>query len=173
MIYYTGVGARKTPPYVLALMNRIAIKFAWLGYTLRSGGAIGADTAFELGAGTKKHIYYADYHSNPKIYYDPAIFKQAQDMAGSLHSHWHKCSPFVKKLHGRNAFQVLGTNLDNPAKFCVCWTPDGCITHATREYATGGTGTAISIAQLNGIPVINLAIPTEYEKWDQWANTRE
>ena len=37
------------------------------------------------------------------------------------------------------------------------WTPDGCITHAERQYATGGTGTAISIASHYDVEVFNLA----------------
>ena len=47
--YYAGVGSRDTPPEVLARMTGIATKLYYLGYVLRSGGAPGADQAFEAG----------------------------------------------------------------------------------------------------------------------------
>ena len=55
--YYTGVGGRETPPHVLNLMTRIAQGLAKVGGILRSGGARGADSAFEAGAGAAKDIF--------------------------------------------------------------------------------------------------------------------
>jgi len=49
--YCTGIGARATPPEVLSLMTRAAFALLKRGYVLRSGHAIGADSAFERGAG--------------------------------------------------------------------------------------------------------------------------
>jgi hypothetical protein len=49
--------------------------------------------------------------------------------------------------------------LISPVKFVICWTPDGAISHAGRSIRTGGTGTAISIASANQIPVFNLQRP--------------
>jgi len=157
-MFYTGVGSRKTTLVVLNLMNRIAVKMASLGYTLRSGGAEGADKAFELGASMKE------------IYYAKDCTPEAMEIASKFHPAWHKCSEFARKLHGRNSFQVLGRQLNLPSQYCICWTPDGCNSHATRKYSTGGTGTAISIADAYKVPVINLAIPSEFQKWDQWAH---
>jgi predicted Rossmann fold nucleotide-binding protein DprA/Smf involved in DNA uptake len=48
-MYYAGIGARSTPPQILSVMTRLASKLEGMGYTLRSGGAAGADTAFERG----------------------------------------------------------------------------------------------------------------------------
>jgi len=47
--YYAGIGSRSTPAEVLGKMTSIAGKLCDLGYVLRSGGAPGADTAFEAG----------------------------------------------------------------------------------------------------------------------------
>jgi hypothetical protein len=47
---YLGAGSRESPPDILALMRRIAAALAHRGWALRSGGAPGADTAFEEGA---------------------------------------------------------------------------------------------------------------------------
>ena len=54
MTLYAGVGARKTPADVLGWMERIAAGMATQGWTLRSGGARGADSAFERGCNTAK-----------------------------------------------------------------------------------------------------------------------
>jgi len=44
---YAGVGSRETPPEMLKKMTAISKKLAAQGYVLQSGGAIGADMAFE------------------------------------------------------------------------------------------------------------------------------
>ncbi len=156
---YTGVGGRKTPVDILGLMTAIAIKMAAWGFKLRSGGAKGADTAFEQGAGANKEIYLAN---------DCTL--AAMEISAQFHPAWEKCSEFARKLHGRNAFQVLGADLNDPSKYCICWTPDGCTTHMERVYRTGGTGTAISIADAYDVPVSNLAIPSHRKIWTDWVN---
>ena len=54
--FYTGIGARRTPPEVLALMTRAAFALLKRGYVLRSGHAIGADSAFERGRGFMQQL---------------------------------------------------------------------------------------------------------------------
>jgi hypothetical protein len=184
-MFYTGVGSRNTPPWTLMTMTKIAIKMSLLGYVLRSGGAEGADTAFEQGVlEGKKEIYYADnfipYGSvdGKKVPYDPNVFEQAKAIAGQFHPAWNALrlngTPVVKdypkRLHGRNAFQILGVNLAEPASYCICWTPDAVSTHAQRRQSTGGTGTAISIGDHYKVPIINLANPSENAKWTEWAH---
>jgi hypothetical protein len=143
-MYYTGVGSRKVPQDIVNLMIRIAIKLDLMGMTLRSGGADGSDKAFERGAGAKEIFYAKD--ATP----------EAMKIAAAFHPAWNRCSDFAKRLHGRNSFQVLGRQLNHPSLFLVCWTPDGCESHAERSIKTGGTGTAISIADNYGVRVINL-----------------
>lgn len=154
---YAGVGARKTPQDVLNLMSYIAIKLSTCGFILRSGGAKGADTAFEQGAGHKKEIFYANDATPEAI----AIARQ-------FHPAWNKLSDYPIKLHGRNSFQVLGRDLNTPANVLICWTPNACKSHATRSYNTGGTGTAISIADAYHVPIVNLAHPEDFKAWDTW-----
>ena len=54
--YYAGIGSRKTPKDICELMTRVARYLYFKGYTLRSGAADGADTAFEIGAGQEKLV---------------------------------------------------------------------------------------------------------------------
>lgn len=133
---YAGIGSRETPTDVMHQMGNIASYLAGLGFTLRSGGAGGADTAFELRA-TKKEIF-RPHHATA----------EAMELASRFHPAWHRCSDYAQRLHARNGFQVLGADLTSPSAFVVCWTKDG--------KASGGTGQALRIAEHYGIPIFNL-----------------
>ena len=151
--FYTGVSSRGTPGHILELMRRLANKLQSDGWILRSGGADGADSAFEHSACSCKEIYYAADAN-----------KSAMNIASKFHPAWHRCSPYVKKLHGRNAFQVLGAHLNQPSSMLICWTKDGCLSHENRSIETGGTGTAISIADWTSTEVINLSLKDHYDR---------
>ena len=146
-MYYAGIGARATPQSVLMEMYSLAGKLANIGYVLRSGGAIGADQAFEDGAAFAK--------SDHEIYLPAMSSKAAEEIAAQYHPAWDRCNSYVRKLHGRNALILLGAHLDKPVDFVVCWTPGG----ARR----GGTGQSIRMAEGLGIRVINLAL-SEFPK---------
>jgi len=158
-LFYTGVGSRITPEWVLDKMTLIAMRLSKAGYILRSGGAKGADKAFERGSALHE-IYYASDATDA-----------AAAIAGGLHPAWDCCSQWAKRLHARNAFQVLGRELDNPSKFLICWTPDGCEKHADRTSGSGGTGTAISIASEHGVPVFNLENQASLNRLNSYLNS--
>ena len=136
-MYYAGIGSRTTPDDILDVMTLVAEKLATLGYILRSGGAQGADSAFEKGAGLAKEIF------RPKHATAEAI-----EIASKFHPAWHNCNDYVQKLHGRNSQIILGLSLDKPVDFLLCWTPGG--------KGIGGTGMGISIASHYNIPIKNL-----------------
>ena len=158
--FYTGVGSRETPKPVLEQMRSLAAALAQAGFTLRSGGAEGADTAFEQGArgveGARMQIYlpWRGFNGNASPLY--TVERRALDIARRTHPAWHRLSLAARKLHGRNCYQVLGLSLDTPSRFLVCWTSDGCESARTRSAKTGGTGTAIELAERHGVPVFNL-----------------
>ena len=146
---YAGIGSRNTPENIQAIMTKLATKLESLGWVLRSGGAIGADSAFELGLLNQR---------NKEIYYASTEMKDfALDSVKQFHPVPHKLNEYQTKLMARNYYQIMGFNNDMPVKFVICWTPDGCISHKTRNINTGGTGQAISIADSKGIKVLNLA----------------
>jgi hypothetical protein len=138
MRFYTGVGSRKTPEAILAVMTKLAAALNGQQWRLRSGGAIGADSAFEKGASGNSDIYLAKDATN-----------QAIRIAAKTHPAWHRCNNYVRQLHGRNVLQVLGTDLSTPSGMLICWTDGAQI--------VGGTGTAIRLAIKYGVPVRNLA----------------
>lgn len=160
--YYTGVGSRETPQEILSIMTRIARCLKDRGYILRSGGAIGADSAFAAGADGAVEVWRPEHATD-----------LAQEIASKYHPVWGRLNPYVRKLHGRNVFQVLGYDLSTPSEFLICWTPDGCTSHAQRSIKTGGTGTAISIASAYGVTVSNLAVDLHRTEWEQFLKENE
>jgi len=147
MKFYAGIGSRETP---LDIKDKIKIVVEYLNsldYTMRSGGAPGADTFFEEYS-LKKEIYlpWRNFNGNDSPLYRPT--KDALNMAMKYHPNWYRLSIGARKLMARNCQQVLGQDLNLPIKFVVCWTKDGG--------ETGGTGQALRIANDLSIPIYNL-----------------
>lgn len=82
--------------------------------------------------------------------------EQHFNIAKTVHPAWGVLTKAPKLLHARNVGQILGEDCDTPVKFVVCWTPDGCEKESDRTHKTGGTGTAIVLADRYGIPIYNL-----------------
>jgi hypothetical protein len=148
MVFYTGIGSRSTPDNVLKLFTSLGKTFAHMGLVLRSGGALGADEAFERGCDLvpgKKEIYlpWKGFNGNDSFLYTPS--QKAMEIAEQYHPAWDNCSSAAKKLHARNSHQVLGANLLCPSNFVVCWTPP-----------TGGTNQALRVAEAHNIECLNL-----------------
>lgn len=153
---YAGIGSRETPEAILRLMWLIGATLAANGFTLRSGGAPGADTAFEEGVKDgPKEIYIPWSNFNGKKFRDGALIpfqneyaEEAMKIAEAFHPNWKACSQGAKNLHTRNVAQVLGPDLQKPSKFIVCWTKNAS--------GQGGTGQALRIAKAHNIPIFDL-----------------
>lgn len=156
-MFYTGVGSRETPFGVRVDMIDLAKSLRIMGFKLRSGGADGADGAFDHGARPDSHIYFPWPGFNGLINCRLARpTTAAYNMAAMLHPTWERLSTGARALHARNCHQVLGDDLQTPSRFLVAWTPDGCVDAATRTRKTGGTATAIVLAAKHNVPVFNL-----------------
>lgn len=161
MKVYAGIGSRETPLDILNLMTRVAIALTNDNWILRSGGADGADTAFEIGAG-RKEIYLPWNGFNGKTvdnvsYFLPPETEEARDYVYDYHPSglYLKQGPF--KLMVRNTYQVLGADLQSPADVVICWTSDG--------KASGGTGQAMRIAKDYKLEIINLYYSNQLDDW--------
>jgi hypothetical protein len=167
---YTGIGSRQTPLGILALMRRAGADFARAGWTLRSGGADGADLAFEEGAMSTISASCEIYHPWPGFngrqsrYSTPSL--KAVQIASAVHPAWSQLSASGRSLHARNVHQVLGPLISAPVlpRCLICWTPDGASLASERSARTGGTGTAIVLASRYGVPVRNLQ-RTDQVQW--------
>lgn len=147
---YAGIGSRDTPQDILDRMFSIAVSLS-KDYILRSGGADGADWAFENGCisgGGNKEIFlpWKGFNGNPSVHHQ--LLDKHLEHAERFHPAWRNLSYYAKRTMARNSQQVLGSDLNDPVEFVICWTKDG--------KASGGTGQAIRIANHHGIRVINL-----------------
>lgn len=157
---YAGIGSRSTPAPILQIMTELASRLAERGYVLRSGHAVGADQAFERGAGARAEVYlpWPTFEASvacAAAYVQPRPSAQAVQMAGVHHPAWERLGRGPRSLHARNSHQILGRELNDPAGFVVCWTADAATGRPGRS--TGGTGQALRIAAANGVAVFNLA----------------
>ncbi len=150
--FYAGIGARNTPDYILNYMSMISSKLESDGYILRSGGAIGADSAFSNGI-TNKEIFRGNDATNESMIH-----------ASEFHPAWDNLNLFTKRLQARNSLIMLGKNLDIPVKFVVCWTRNGEI--------IGGTGQALRISNYYNIPVFNLFNLDVIERFNKYLNIK-
>jgi len=152
MEYYAGIGTRRRlPEHVAKLMTLTARKMESLNYTLRSGGSVGSDKAFEEGVTNPelKEIFRPK-HSTP----------ESIKLASEHHPFWERCDNYARQLHGRNSQIILGKFLNVPVKFVVCFTPDG--------KHSGGTGLGMNIAQAYKIPVFNLYYPSVKKRFEEF-----
>ena len=166
MLTYAGIGSRRTPPEVLSLMTRVAKRLDTLGFQLQSGGAVGADSAFEEGA-TSKRIYYVDgakIDGGMLTGYTHHQTNLALETVGQFHPAPEKLKKYPRavKLMARNSFQVLGPEHKTFVSFVLAWTPDGSL--YGRGPDSGGTGQALRIASYFKIPTFNLARPDELDR---------
>lgn len=180
--YYAGIGSRQTPDEIKTLITRIAIKLSEKGLILRSGGADGADEAFQKGveiAKGKMEIYLpwngfnnlSNGFGQAILVQDKASRGRAEILAAQFHPAYNSLSQGGKRLMQRNTYQVLGAKIDySPASsFILCWTKDGADgTTVPVTQGTGGTGQAIRIGTHYGITIRNLRNASTLKKWSEW-----
>lgn len=161
---YAGIGSRRTPREICEVMCDLGESLGSVGYVLRSGAAIGADSAFENGcdiAYGEKEIYLpkpvwrgrtADERG---VYFMKGNRKEAAELAAAS---WKDgpgsfmCLPeWLKSYHIRNTYQVLGMDLDDPVDFVLYWTPIP---------ETGGTTQALRMARARNIPCLRVTETT-------------
>lgn len=157
MKYYAGIGSRNTPTAIQMEMMFLGRMAAKKGLILRSGGANGADLAFERGCDSAKgikqiYLPFKGFNESDSPYYK--VCEEAMCMAEALHPNWRACGRVAKLLMARNCYQILDRSLDSPVDFVVCYTSDGTF--------KGGTGQALRLAKEQGIKIYNLYFRSDY-----------
>lgn len=158
ILRYAGIGSRDTPADMCEAMFSIGQQLGESGWLLRSGFADGADMAFIKGADSvdgsmEIFVPWEGFNGAPtkdpwgRIIV-PSFSAELMELAERVHPNWGACKPGARKLHARNGCQVLGRDLQSPVDLVICWTAGGL--------GGGGTGQAIRIAGLWGIPVFDL-----------------
>ncbi len=146
---YTGIGSRSTPLGIQELMTEFASAMDSCGWTLRSGGADGADLAFERGS-LEKEIYlpYKGFNrSDSQLFRQPKVASKSVDI---YHPAPNRLTPVARKMMARNWCQICGGGEESVlTDFVVCWSLGGL--------QRGGTSQALRIAKDLGVPYFNLS----------------
>jgi len=165
---YTGIGSRETPRSIMRVMYKFGYALGKMGCLLRSGGAIGADSAFELGCvavNGPKAIYLPrvgfqkKYPNSQEGYY---LYNESLDTElRKLVEEFHPSSKYLEewgwKFMMRNCHQVLGFNLDEPTDFILMYSSKVKYDSEGLIYdCKGGTGFAVRLAYAYKIPVFLL-----------------
>lgn len=162
MLYFAGIGSRQTPPDIQRLMAIIAEQLTGMGWILRSGGAQGADQAFESGARADRVQSFHALDAKTVAYRSVDWF----------HPYPRALRSYARQLMARNLYQITGIevesfpinaredllqiSIEQLSSMVICWTPDACSEGIKTTSKTGGTGQAIRIASYLKIPIYNL-----------------
>jgi hypothetical protein len=184
---YAGIGMRALFPEkgftVSELIDDVAYKLCMMGYMLHSGRADNTDLKFEIGCqraesqggkGGHKIFLPKDtfnwktrdgltYLSKKDIAKDVA--DRARALTFELHPNPSKLDHFGLHAMDRNAYQVLGKDLNTPVDFVIICALNSVFDDKGNIIdCKGGTGQAVRIAAKYNIPVFNLLHPPHYER---------
>lgn len=160
----TIIGSRQTPTELLAFMRKVAYWSIKRGIIVRSGKAGGADAAAiygcmdaqaanELNALPEMYIPWSGFGDNDMTKQWDSVQGNnpaAAVIAENTHPAWGRCSQGAKKLHTRNACQILGATLDTPSDIVLYYCKE------RGGMPTGGTATAVNLATKHGCSTINM-----------------
>ena len=172
---YAGIGSRRTPATVLAAMADLAETLGRAGCVLSTGGADGADRAFETGAlrtdaPVTVHAPWSGYNGyrpgrEPESDIDVRVpdandavqGRTYLDIARRHHPAWERCGRGARALFVRNVAILagaLGGDGDAlPVLAVVAYTPNGL----AEGRDAGGTGHGLRVAAELGIPAVNVS----------------
>ncbi len=175
---YAGIGSRRTPDAVLATLADLAETLGRAGCVLSTGGADGADRAFETGAlrtdaPVTVHAPWSGYNGyrpgrEPESDIDVCVPGRTDtvrgepyaDLARRHHPAWERCGRGARALFTRNVAILAGALADDgeslPVLAVVAYTPNGLPTGRDA----GGTGHTLRVAAELGIPAVNVAPAT-------------
>lgn len=155
MKFYAGIGSRQTPQEVRAKIHEFAKALNDKGYTLRSGGADGADSFFEEAADRMEiFLPWRGFNKRPRADLSPekryiqSPSQEAIELAQETINGYDARPHGARMLLARNMHQILGENLDSPVDMVICWTYAG--------NTQGGTAHGMRLARSRIIPVYNL-----------------
>ena len=159
---YTGIGSRDVTEEEFRQMLHLSTTLGNSRYTLRSGGAGGADTAFELGCAVAQgeaEIYipwkgFGKKCQNPNSKrYIPSEdkFEEAKSylLENGVIPWFERMKQGAQKLHARNYYQCIGMGV--VSDFMIY-----CAEDDKNGTPKGGSRTAIMLARSLDVPTYNI-----------------
>lgn len=165
---YAGIGSRDITQVEESKIIRIADYLFKKGYFLYSGGADGADSAFERGCHGYglKYLPWSKFNDKviSNIYSTVVHSENSFESVRRYHPAPDALSPAANKLMSRNYFQVNGVGDFPKVDFVICCADP----IRGSEEVKGGTGQAVRIALDLNIPVFNIRANNSY--WESFLN---
>jgi hypothetical protein len=160
-INYVGIGSRNAPQSVLDTMYRLSIRFAELGFTLRTLNNSEVDKAFYDGcisADGKMSVYVPWIDSSqPKNPYHCTPTKQAFTHCDRVDPNFQHFHTQTKAIKARLANLLFGVDTEVQADFLVCWSPEGAEDIHQIKATTGEISGVLEIKPTYTMPVFNFA----------------
>jgi len=159
MEYITIVGSRSISAQERVKLLILNDAFNSLGFTLRSGGAKGADETVNNFRLVEIFIPWDGYnelhHDGKKIFSLDRLPDQgaAIKKMKEIHPNPSALKQGAQKLHTRNIYQVIGKNGADGQKSCLLVY---CADEDIVGNPVGGTRTAVMFAKELGVPTINI-----------------
>jgi hypothetical protein len=157
---YAGIGPRLTPIDICLGLTDIAKQLDSRGWLLRSGYAQGADQAWQCGTQRDRmeiYLPWQGFNQGHGTGFMVSPITPAIEAAARLsHPAWNRLSQAGQKLMMRNVSIILGHNLDDPVEFVAYWS--------SERKVQGGTGNALRLAQMYGIPSFNVAFEDDQQR---------
>jgi len=167
MKYITIVGTRDATKEELQKLKDIAEKYHDKGYTLRSGGAEGADSVINHLENVEIIIPWNGFnglkHDGKRVFVLDKLPNQtrAKEITIKIHPAPDRLSQGALKLHTRNIYQITGVQDVNRKELSekVYFIAD-----EVNGKVKGGTRTAVMLARGLNIPTVNIRKRNEPSK---------
>jgi hypothetical protein len=156
---WAGIGPRQTPHEVCVVMASVGGQLDKQGWMLRSGHAQGADQAWACCVRPQMREIWLPWNrfnngGGEGFHVSPQTSALAT-VAQIAHPAWDRLSDGARKLMMRNVSIILGPDLDDHVKFVAYWSD--------QRVPQGGTGNAVRLASVYGIPSFNIAFDDDQQ----------
>lgn len=162
-IHIAGIGSRGLNAEQLEHCEKLGGWITQLGFHLHSGGAVGADQAFQRGGASKNpalvhiHVPWSSYEQGSRVNgaqvdvlqnLPSLVFDFYEGLAMEHHPAWGKLTQGGAALHTRNG-RIIQPIPHLNVDLVLAWPSD--------KIGGGGTGQGMRMAKALGIPVIDLS----------------
>ena len=155
---YAGIESRNTPDHIVVLIESLGRAFAEAGWTLRTAGAASAESAFERGC--------AAVDGRTEVVALPAC--PAEVASTNAESWWPETllpwgllSAKTRALLAQGTRQILGPELNTPAKFVAYWKAMDA-----RAFELEHT---LEVAAAHAVPCVRIEQPMNVSRLIDWA----
>lgn len=164
---YAGIGPRACPLHVCETMASVGAQLDKQGWMIRSGHAQGADQAWACMHRPQMREIYLPWARFNNGGGDGFFVSPQSDALAAVarvsHPAWDRLTDGGRKLMMRNVSIILGAELNDPVQFVAYWSE--------QRIVQGGTGNAVHLASLYGIPSYNIGFEEDQQAMSNFVDS--